>query len=353
MNLKYTIAIAILSTVTGQSIGGQARVEVVVVSAEDETPIANVPVTASFNNNNGWKAWTEPASINHDTRITDADGRCRLSGKSNNGEVGCWVASNQQGFYGTRGGEKLKFTRQDLFGTWQPDNLVVTIRLQRVENPIPLLVKQFLVDGSDSVKTDLFAKGGGILRLDLLKGEWLPPIGNGKHPDVVFTRFPREHLGIGTNFNGRTATAYRDSMEVRFTGVGNGLVQVTSPETAGLMIRNAPQSGYRQSYLCWKGRTNDLKYAEHFNKKRNFAFRIRTRLDTDGRVLSAYYGKIYGDIDFKKLFGNSVAIAAPSFQYYLNPTPNDHNLEWDMKNNLCPDSQKVKMSGTHNPMLLP
>ena len=35
VNLKYTIAIAILSTVTVQSIGGQARVEVVVVSAED------------------------------------------------------------------------------------------------------------------------------------------------------------------------------------------------------------------------------------------------------------------------------------------------------------------------------
>ena len=30
-------------------------------------------------------------------------------------------------------------------------------------------------------------------------------------------------------------------------------------------------------------------------------------------------------------------VADLSFLYYLNPTPNDHNLEWDMKHNLCSD----------------
>ena len=86
----------------------------------------------------------------------------------------------------------------------------------------------------------------------------------------------------------------------------------------------------------------DLKHASHFDKRRNFAFRIRTRRDGNGKITSAYYGKIYGDINFKKLFGvDTEAVAAPSFLYYLNLTPNDRNLEWDMKTNLCPNPGKI------------
>ena len=101
------------------------------------------------------------------------------------------------------------------------------------------------------------------------------------------------------------------------------------------MIRNAPEDGYESKYLCWKGRMKSLQYSGHFDGKRNFAFRIRTQRDEKGEISSAYYGKVYGDITFKKLFGNSLAVASVTFLYYLNPTPNDRNLEWDMRNNLC------------------
>ena len=30
-----------------------------------------------------------------------------------------------------------------------------------------------------------------------------------------------------------------------------------------------------------------------------------------------------------------------AFLYYLNPAPNDRNLEWDMKNNLCPNPGNI------------
>jgi len=35
------------------------------------------------------------------------------------------------------------------------------------------------------------------------------------------------------------------------------------------------------------------------------------------------------------------AVVAPSFLYYLNSTQPDRNLEWDMKNNLCPKPGKI------------
>ena len=55
-------------------------------------------------------------------------------------------------------------------------------------------------------------------------------------------------------------------------------------------------------------------------KNRNYFFRVRTVLDENGKVKSALYGKIYGDF--------------MHFSYYLNPTPNDRNVEFDPKQNL-------------------
>jgi len=36
-----------------------------------------------------------------------------------------------------------------------------------------------------------------------------------------------------------------------------------------------------------------------------------------------------------------VGLRSVEFLYYLNPTPLDRNLEWDMKNNLCPNPGMV------------
>jgi hypothetical protein len=51
-----------------------------------------------------------------------------------------------------------------------------------------------------------------------------------------------------------------------------------------------------------------------------YYFRVRTALDHQGNVVSAHYGKIYGDF--------------MQFRYYFNPTPNDRNVEFDTKQNL-------------------
>ena len=73
-------------------------------------------------------------------------------------------------------------------------------------------------------------------------------------------------------------------------------------------------------------------------------------MNEKGEILEACYGKIYGDIgtvaDKKNLYG-------VTFLYYLNPKPNDRNLEWDMKNNLCPNPGNVEMMVNHSPMVLP
>ena len=65
------------------SYGDLAKIEVVGVDVENNRPVEGIEVVASFSNDNGWKAWTESAPINHDRKLTDYHGRCYLSGKTN------------------------------------------------------------------------------------------------------------------------------------------------------------------------------------------------------------------------------------------------------------------------------
>lgn len=312
-----------------------AKFSVVVLSADDLKPIEGVQLHANFWEDNGWKAWTQAPHVDVDRQTTDKNGFCRLKGKTNCGNVCCFVSVPPKGFY-AGDGWGTDFKKKNLFGIWQPDNLVVTLRLQRVEHPIPLFVKQIFSRASDSVSSNYFDIGKGKMQFDLIKGSFLPPIGNGEHADICFTRLEREDLGVGTNFNGRTSLAYRDRMMVEFLGACNGMVEMPSKKTDGIKIRTAPLDGYKADYLVTKGKDKSVKYFTSSNPDRNFAFRIRTKKDKNGKIVSAFYGKIYGDIDFKK-FTSNVPVAAPSFMYYLNPTPLDRNLEWDMKTNLCPN----------------
>ena len=313
-----------------------AKFSVVVLSADDLKPIEGVQVHANFWENNGWKAWTQAPHVDIDQQTTDNNGFCRLKGKTNCGNVCCFVSVPPKGFYaGDSWG--TDFNKKNIFGVWQPDNLVVTLRLQRVEKPIPLFVKQLFSRASASVSSNYFDIGKGKMQFDLLKGSFLPPIGRGEYADICFTRLEREDLGIGTNFNGRTSLAYQDGMMVEFLGDGNGLIEIPSKKTDGIKIRTAPLDGYKADYLVTKGKDKSVKYFTSSNPDRNFAFRIRTKKDADGKIVSAYYGKIYGDIEIKKPYGVEELVAAPSFMYYLNPKPLDRNLEWDMKNNLCPN----------------
>ena len=53
-------------------------------------------------------------------------------------------------------------------------------------------------------------------------------------------------------------------------------------------------------------------------------FRTRTKVDDEGRLLSAHYGKIYGPFEYK------VNFVMESRGIYFNPTANDPNLEDDV-----------------------
>jgi hypothetical protein len=65
-----------------------------------------------------------------------------------------------------------------------------------------------------------------------------------------------------------------------------------------------------------------------------YVFRVRSVTNEMGIVTNAYFGKFSSDIEYG---GASAKGSYLKFTYYLNPTPNDRNLEFDPKRNLFTD----------------
>ena len=120
-----------------------------VIDVESRTPLSGVKMVARFEDDIGWRAWTEEANPDIVHGRTDNNGFCRLSGRTNCGKSSCWIEEAPNGYYKPlRGGGMVKYDRRSLLGVWQPDNVVITLALQRVEHPVPLYVHRVILDGS-------------------------------------------------------------------------------------------------------------------------------------------------------------------------------------------------------------
>ncbi len=306
-----------------------AKFQVQVLDADADSPIENASVSAGFVM--GSRGWNNTPPANMDKALTSNDGCCQVSGTTDEGEAYCEI--KKDGYYDS-GCQSLRFNKLSLFRRWKPDDLVITIRLDRVEQPIPLFVRAVygitckIQDPGSADESDyenIITTNRTTFSYDFVQGDWLPPHGRGKYADLnVICR--KESKGYETReaLRGfRTFEIYRSHVEFVFTGEGNGVCQVESPPFAGLKIRTAPPSGYEPVLYRWR----DINGERNDDSSRCYAFRVRTRKDENGKVVYAHYGKVYGDFWANYLRGGA-------FLYYFNPTPNDPNLEWDRKHNL-------------------
>ncbi len=344
--ISNNVLLVVFGLFTCRCTAAPAEFNVCVTDAETGCPLTGVEVIGWFANSNGWKAWTESAPTYEYKKLTNENGFCHISGETNNGEVGFDIDQTPMGYY-RYVGWKRKFVQKTISPhmRWCPTDLVITAALYRIERPVPLFIRRTVLGNGH----DISERVKGSFSYDFLKAAWLPPIGNGEHADMVFERLPRQMFGKVSNPH-VNACSYKDTIFVRFEGDGNGIMEMAPMPNTTFMIRTAPVSGYGKSYKIWHSIDDAYQHQESRDENRHFCFRIRTRKNEKGEIIESYYGKIYGDIgtvaDKKNLYG-------VTFLYYLNLRPNDRNLEWDMKNNLCPNSGNVEMMVNHSPMLLP
>lgn len=343
--MKTQMGIAFAFFVGSLYAGGTARIGVKVVESETGEPISKIKVHGGFRNYS--RGWGIASKDNSDDGVTDRDGFCRLSGRTEAGHA-CCIARENAGYYDS-GWYSFDYVERSMlkFGRWLPDDVVVTVRLDRVINPIPLYVNTAIGEYRErspsyyerSIKKRDFSVTNGVpivtnerLSYDLVKGAWLPPHGDGETCDIRFV-FNESVLGWKEDrgYDGTfVMKLYRTTVSISMPGRGNGIVEVPSQENAGIKLRIAPESGYGNALVRWRGWFGGGDGTKtDSDKNRCHAFRIRTEYDDNGKIKSAYYGKIYNDFDISSLEG-------VRFLYYLNPTSNDRNLEWDMQHNLCP-----------------
>ena len=343
---KYAFAMMFIPV---SALADKARIEAVVLDGLTQTPLEGVCVQANFAEDIGWRAWTKSPVPDVDKKRTDRWGRSRLQGKTNCGVVDCFVAKPPTGYY-IGDGWCHTYTNKNLFGVWQPDNLVATIRLQRVEHPIPLYVKRVeLRDYERGIGG--FDGTNSVLRFDLMKGDWLPPYGKGEIADLCVTS-KVEITGTGKYRKaypefGWASMDFYDLKTTCSVLAEDGIAEFVADPKVGIRIRMILEDPQKNRVLRKRGvvqkfeKNGDGWYTSNFNDEnpdRCYTFRIRTRRDDKGKLVEAYYGKIYGDFEFEG--DDKKGLIGVKFLYYLNPKSLDRNLEWDMKTNLCPTAGK-------------
>ena len=333
------ITLGVLSAMSSFAAYSDAvKIGAVVLDDITSMPMSDVDVCFSFKEDVGWRAWTESSKHQKTYCRTDSKGYCQMTGTSNCGQAGCYVKNPPDGYYHPALGWKNKFANKNLFGVWQPDNLVATIRLQRVEHPIPLFVKNV----GDHINRSRVGNWNGtnmVFRYDFVKGDYLPPDGKGEIADVEVDS--RVTYLETTNVYHEAKTFFDLTSVISFPGEGNGLIPVITEPTDGIKLRVAPTTGYERAFALKCGTRKQPSGIHLFRKRysetdpnRCHYFRIRSRFNEKGNLIEAYYGKIYEDF---KVSGSLKDGCSVEFLYYLNLNPLDRNLEWDMENNLCPN----------------
>jgi hypothetical protein len=284
MIMKYYIYLAMILSATscalaqpnGTDYKWEATMKVV---GEDGNPIGGATADIGYYTN------SQPAN---DLGVTDTNG----------------IFSTSHSVRSTLAEVSLQAAKSGYYPTWRERQLgpqydlaqwifTQTLVLKKIEKPIAMYAKQI-----DSLTFPAFNKPIGY---DLMVGDWVAPYGKGINSDIIFTE---NHVDEKSGY----------TFTISFPNLGDGIQEFALPESEkGSALRSshdAPVDGYQPKH----------EQTQMADPNRNYYFRVRTVLDQNRNVVSAHYGKIYGDF--------------MQFRYYLNPIPNSVNIEFDQKHNL-------------------
>ena len=212
--------------------------------------------------------------------------------------------AQKAGYYPYFAQYNLGFNTESTSARWNPS---ATLVLKRVIKPVPMYAK------SVNLGMPVFDKPAGF---DLKAGDWVAPYGKGSGADIVFTAHLEQRTGNDSDYK----------LVVSFPNPGDGIQEFLTPilpSGEGSLLRShhsAPMDGYQAEWIQTSVRKPGQPAVGNRDRNRNFFLRVQTTLDEAGHIKSAMYGKIYGDF--------------LQFSYFLNPTANDRNVEFDPAHNL-------------------
>jgi len=229
--------------------------------------------------------------------ITNKKGMAELSGHE---EIYVDLEVTKKGFYKSK---KRVNVRPGKSGE-------IDILLRDIRKPIAMYAKKVtnVSPGYDKTKLKQINKVG----YDLIAGDYVAPYGDGVVSDLIFrTESVRRSWN---DFNFKRLIIFHNKLD------GITPYYFDHKESVYKGPYSAPLEGYENKWIQRFTRTPHAAEQGNIDGNRNYFIRIRTKIDKEGKIIYAHYGKIYGDF--------------PWFTYYINPTPNDRNIEFDPKQNL-------------------
>lgn len=286
MKMKTLVIYLILASSLSAAIG-RIKLKFKVID-QDGVPVEGAQVDASGDNDKKY--------------LTDEDGMVEVSiRKTFHVLTGC----RKEGFYTSSGPELYPLTREEDQG------ITHVIVIKEIFNPIPMYARDYYICHLN------IPVNNREVGFDLEKGDWVSPYGQGETNDLLFKFEGTRRMDFDRDID------FFQKISITFSNEKDGLIPYTVEEGYGSdLVSNhlAPENGYLSH---WE-QTSSAKVGEIFESSadlnRNYYIRVRTKLDKDGNIVSANYGKFYGD--FMRI------------TYYFNPTSNDRNIEFDRRNNL-------------------
>lgn len=245
--------------------------------------------------------------------LTDTNGIFIASHRDKS--FGLGILLSKEHYYMTRQTYDMGFPEQYNEAKWHP---TITMILRKIGNPIPMYAKH------QEMK---FPKLDEPVGFDLMIGDWVTPYGKGEHTDMLFTA----HRKI---INDREFSA---ELTTTFPNKGDGIVTASPEPAVGSEFktsRTAAENGYGPELVL------DFSNSKRPESAFGYFIRVRSVLDQDGNLKNALYGKISGN--FRFYAGTIAPTSGMGFDYYLNPTPNDRNVEFNPKRNLVKDLKPLE-----------
>jgi len=228
----------------------------------------------------------------------------------------------KEGYYATKQNLDWSGVRDSAIGK----EIHLKALIKKIINPIAMRVSSFIS------RDVCIPKCHVSYSYDLELHDFLPPVGNGKIPDISVFLQESSH------------TEHDGTMEVTIKAQDEGggfcFFAVDDRESGSVLWSDyeAPVNGYVSEFkLRFDAQHPEISMNQ--DAKQNFYFRVRPKMDPITQQKVWNYGKMYGPISLwamKKDWSRDAAMIKLDSMYF-NPNAGDRNVEFDPQKNLNKD----------------
>lgn len=232
------------------------------------------------------------------------------------------VTTKAPGFYDEYSHAHFKAKRTSFLSEVRTaDKQTFRIVLRRTINPIPM----YSYSGWPDVK---MPSGRGRFGFDMIERDWVTPHGNGRVTDFVIEyeslKSGDEVLySVTLSFPNAQDGAYKKKKHLSYSFKSDYHADKSACYQDRVKLYSFKKSG------------NNYSVDRFVTKEDYLILRTRTKVDSNGNLISAHYSKVYGPIYVEDIFYFRACV--------FNPNENDTNLESDPERNLVPKRKRRKM----------